>query len=289
MKEQRSREELVNLEAAHDVLFAIDSDGCVFDSMTVKQRIFREGVIEYWHLEDRAAEVHRICEWVGLFSPWRGLNRFQLLLQFFESLEQYVSGVVVPRSSLSAFVQSAMPLSMEVLERWIQTEGAAELQSVLEWSRTMSRRIAQLPPIPVFEGVSQGLQALRRAADLIVVSQTTEEALVREWNQADLAEWVQAIAGAEWGSKRASLVAAMADRYDSTRTVMVGDATGDLEAARVAGCLFFPILPGDEVASWAELCSEGLERVRSGSFAGAYQAELIARFQAVLTPTFPGR
>jgi len=296
MKDFWSKEDLVSLQAKHDVLLAIDSDGCVFDSMTVKQRVFRDGVVEFWGLEAAADEVHRICEWVGLFSPWRGLNRFQLILKFFQSLEQYLPKVGnavgtprlgLPTESLQQFVESGVTLSMPELEMWIEEKNSPELQTVLEWSREMSRRISELPPIPVFDGVFQSLEKLHAAADLIVVSQTTEDALVREWNHAGLTGFVDVIAGAELGSKTESLETSMRGRYGPEQTVMVGDATGDLDAAREAGCFFFPILPGDEVNSWKELCSAGLARVQNETFAGVYQEELIARFNSILTETPP--
>jgi phosphoglycolate phosphatase-like HAD superfamily hydrolase len=289
MKLSYSKADLVNLEKTHEVLLAIDSDGCVFDSMTVKQRVFRTGVIDFWGLEAAAADVHRVCEWVGLFSPWRGLNRFQLLLKFFQSLEEFLPtfGKTLPIESLQRFVTSGVTLSMPELENWIEKTGSTNLVTVLEWSREMSRRISELPPIPVFDGVFQGLEKLHAAADLIVVSQTTEDALVREWNHAGIAQFVDVIAGAELGSKTESLKTSMKGRYGPEQTLMVGDATGDLEAARAAGCLFFPILPGDEVASWVELCEEGLTRLKNGTFAGVYQKALIARFNAALSPVPP--
>ena len=289
MIETYSKDDLVSLEKKHDVLLAIDSDGCVFDSMSVKQRIFREGVIEFWGLEAAADEVHRICEWAGLFSPWRGLNRFQLILKFFQSLKKYISifEKALPSEELEAFVEFGRTLSMPELEKWIEETGETELVTVLEWSREMSRRIADVAVFPVFDGVFQGLETLHAQADLIVVSQTTEDALVREWNHAGLTKFVDVIAGAELGSKKESLETLMAGRYGAEQTLMIGDATGDLEAARAAGCLFFPILPGDEVASWKELCSEGLTRLKAGTFSGVYQEELIARFNSTLTETLP--
>ena len=287
MKPSYSKDDLVNVEKTHDVLLAIDSDGCVFDSMTVKQRIFREGVIEFWGLESAADEVHRICEWVGLFSPWRGLNRFQLILKFFQSLKKYtfICGEVFPLAELEAFVTSGVTLSMDELERVSDEPG---LMRVLDWSREMSRRIAAVNVFPMFDGVFQCLETLHAEADLIVVSQTTEDALVREWRHAEIDGFVDVIAGAELGSKRESLETSMTGRFGSEQTLMVGDATGDLDAARAAGCLFFPILPGDEVNSWKELVSIGLLRLKGGSFAGAYQEELLVRFRAKLSDIPPG-
>jgi hypothetical protein len=46
--------------------------------------------------------------------------------------------------------------------------------------------------------------------------------------------------------------------------------------------LFFPIIPGTEDASWRELYETGIDRFRAGRFAGAYQADLLARYYAAL-------
>ncbi len=285
MKQTYSKDDLIELKPDHDVLIAIDSDGCVFDSMSIKQRIFHDGIIEFWGMETEAARARRLCEWVGLFSPWRGLNRFQLVLEIFRTLEAFLPrvGRKLPIESLERFVFSGLALSMTELAKYDD----AELKSVYDWSAEMSRRISVLPPIPLFDNVFQTLEEIRAHADAIVVSQTTEDALVREWRHAGIEHFVDVIAGAELGSKAESLALAMKDRYAPHRVLMVGDAPGDLDAARAVGCLFFPIIPGEEVASWVELREKGLVRVLHGSFAGAYQDDLICRFNAVLSDTPP--
>ena len=70
-------------------------------------------------------------------------------------------------------------------------------------------------------------------------------------------------------------------------SVMVGDAPGDLEAAQTVGCLFFPIIPGQEPASWVELRTVALDHLHAGTFIGGYQGELIARFNTALSPIPP--
>ncbi len=285
MKQTYSREDLIDLKANHDVLVAIDSDGCVFDSMTIKQRVFHDGIIEFWGLESEAENARKICEWVGLFSPWRGLNRFQLILKIFQGLEEFLPrfGKKLPIKPLEVFVGSGVALSMTELAK----HNDAKLKSVYDWSAEMSRRIANLPPIPMFDEVFQCLENVREVADAIVVSQTTEDALVREWRHAGIEHFVDVIAGAELGSKAESLALSMKGRYAPDQVLMVGDAPGDLEAARAVGCLFFPIIPGDEVASWVELRETGIGRVLNGAFVGEYQDDLISRFNAVLSDAPP--
>jgi len=285
MKETYSREDLIELKANHAVLVAIDSDGCVFDSMRIKQRIFHTEIIKRWGFQASETDARKICEWVGLFSPSRGLNRFQLILQIFQWLEKKVPsiGTPLPIKPLAAFVNSGVALSNDELKR----RNDPALQGVLDWSLEVSRQIAEIAEMPMFDEVFQGLEKVRGCADAIVVSQTTEDALVREWRHAGIEHFVDVIAGAELGSKAESLALAMKGRYAPHQVLMVGDAPGDLKAARAVGCLFFPVIPGDEVASWVELRETALNRVLDGSFAGAYQDDLKTRFNAVLSDTPP--
>ncbi len=285
MKKTWFKNDLVHFKPRHNVLVAIDSDGCVFDSMTIKQRIFHTGIVKFWGLEPVESEFRQVAEWVALFSPWRGLNRFELLLKIFQCLEQYFPtiGEMVDFRPLETFVKSGVPLSADELAKRIDQTGDPELKRVLDWSRTVSKEIAAVRQMPVFPDVLPSLEKIRSAADAIVVSQTDESALVHEWQNANLVRFVDVIAGAELGSKIESLGTAMKGRYLSARTLMVGDAPGDLETARATGGLFFPIVPGDEPASWIELRDEGLSRLLNGTFDGDYQACLIARFNKVLS------
>ncbi|MFA7368466.1 MAG: HAD hydrolase-like protein [Kiritimatiellales bacterium] len=289
MKKNWCKDDLIHFTPKHDVLVAIDSDGCVFDSMTIKQRIFHTGIIKFWSLEAVETEFRKVAEWTALFSPWRGLNRFELLLRILQGVSKYISACTnpPPTDALEAFAKSGVPLSADELAKRIERTGDPELKRALEWSRSVSREIADIAEMPVFDEVFQTLEKIRPIADSIVVSQTQEEALVREWRNAGLEKFIDVIAGAEFGSKIESLGTAMKNRHAPERTVMVGDAPGDLETARAVGCLFFPIIPGDEPSSWVELREEGLRRVFDGTFAGEYQNALIARFNAVLSETPP--
>ncbi len=63
---------------------------------------------------------------------------------------------------------------------------------------------------------------------------------------------------------------------------MIGDAPGDFNAAKPNHCLFFPINPGDEETSWQRFYEEGIDKFLSGTFAGAYQQDLLAEFDRYL-------
>ena len=139
--------------------------------------------------------------------------------------------------------------------------------------------------VPPFPYVRECLERLADETDLLVVSATPNAALAAEWQEHDLAKFVRAICGQELGTKKEML--ALADQYALGRALMVGDALGDYNAAEANGCLFFPINPGEEEASWQRLFEEGIERFLEGTFAGAYQDLLLNKFNKLLPETPP--
>ena len=60
---------------------------------------------------------------------------------------------------------------------------------------------------------------------------------------------------------------------------------GRLQGGRGNNCLFFPINPGDEEASWKRLLRRRDRRSSHGTFAGEYQQKLLAEFDAYLPRT----
>ena len=68
---------------------------------------------------------------------------------------------------------------------------------------------------------------------------------------------------------------------------MIGDAKGDLDAAKNNGILFFPVLPGKEERSWDRFLNEALEKFKKCEYAGAYENELLLEFGKSLPETPP--
>ncbi|GAF86952.1 unnamed protein product, partial [marine sediment metagenome] len=80
---------LKNLEPHHDLLIAIDSDGCVFDSMEIKQKeCFTPNTIKHWKLQPVSKYARETAEFVNLYSMWRGANRFPALVKVFDFLKE---------------------------------------------------------------------------------------------------------------------------------------------------------------------------------------------------------
>ncbi|OQA00834.1 MAG: hypothetical protein BWY71_00612 [Planctomycetes bacterium ADurb.Bin412] len=67
---------------------------------------------------------------------------------------------------------------------------------------------------------------------------------------------------------------------------MIGDAPGDLKAARANQALFYPIVPGREEQSWQRFYEEAMDRFFAVRYAGSYEEELIAEFDRHL-PAVP--
>ena len=67
---------------------------------------------------------------------------------------------------------------------------------------------------------------------------------------------------------------------------MIGDAPGDMKAARANNALFYPINPGDEDISWERFYNEAFDKFINGTYAGDYEKSLIDEFDKYL-PSIP--
>lgn len=266
-------------------LVAVDSDGCVFDSMNRKHReAFLPALIDVFELEARTAEAAEIWESINLFGPTRGINRFEALALALEQLAARNGTDGRPgTAALRQWLRQTASQSAAALEA--SADGDPLLKRALAWSREVDRRTGQLPPPPAFPGAAEALESAGGLAHRAVVSQAPHAVLVAEWAHAGLDAKVETIAGQEYGSKAEQLrtLLGAADAATRNRTLLVGDAPGDRRAARESGVGFFPILPGDEAASWKRLRAEGLPRLFEERFDTDYQSGLDAAYDNALS------
>lgn len=281
---------LDDFSRSSDFFIGIDSDGCVFDSMEIKHKeCFCPCFINHYGLQPAAKYAREVWEFVNLYSQDRGANRFKAVLRALELCRSRADivrrSVKVPvLTDLEAWVAHETRLGNPQLAEEINRTAKDQLQRVMAWSLDVNAQVEKIVrDVPPFPGVVESLKRMQGTADVIVVSQTPAEALVREWAEQKIDPYVSLIAGQELGTKSEHLAAtAGAAGYEKHRMLMIGDAPGDLRAAQSVGALFLPILPGDEERSWARFASEGLERFFEGSFAGEYQDGLLAEFSSVL-------
>ena len=286
--------ELTALKPRFESFVGVDSDGCVFDTMGVKQREhFHPLILRYWNLEALETPFRQAAEFVNLGSKWRGRNRFPNLLLAFELLAGMPgvrgSGIPLPRlDALRAYCTSGLPLGNPSLKAEVERTRDPELRRLLDWSLAINRDIDdRMGPVAPFPSARRSLEFIARHSDVIVVSQTPAEALIKEWRMHGLDELVGLIAGQELGTKTEHLLLATGGKYAPGRVLMLGDAPGDAEAARCAGALFYPILPGCEDASWQRFHDEAYAHFLAGTYAGDYADALFAAFDASLPDTPP--
>lgn len=271
----------------HDFFVGIDSDGCAFDTMELKHKeCFIPNIIKYYHLQAVSKYAREAAEFVNLYSKSRGINRFPALIEVLQWLQRrsevVARGVAIDiPSSLDAWRKQETKLGNPALEQRVAETGDAELEHALQWSKAVNATIADVVHgVPPFPYVRESLQKLTGRADLLVVSATPNEALQKEWSEHSIDQYVSAICGQEEGTKKEIL--ANARQYAQGHALMIGDAPGDFRAAQANQCLFFPINPGNEDASWKRFFDEGIDRFLAGEFAGDYQQRLLDEFEQYL-------
>ena len=285
---------LADLRPQRPFFVGIDSDGCAFDSMEIKHKeCFCPNTIKWWDLQSVSKYAREAAEFVNLYSKWRGINRWPALTMVFDLLQERAEvkargARITDAKRVREFMASGKPLSDAGLTAYMAEHPDPELDKALGWSKAVNASVADMVHgVPPFPYMRESLQSLQSQADVVVVSATPTEALVREWEEHDIAKYVRVIAGQEMGSKKQHLAWAAKDKYPADRILMVGDAPGDMDAAKANGVLFFPINPGQEEKSWERFYQEGLARFTASRYAGEYEAALIAEFETFLPSTPP--
>lgn len=273
----------------HDFLVGIDSDGCAFDSMEIKHKeCFIPAFIKHMRLQAISKYAREACEFTNLYSKTRGANRFPAYLLALDLLEQrpevQARNAKLPRlQGVRDWVQRETKLGTKTIIPEAEKTGDPDLQQAAAWSKAVDEAVADIVhDVPPFPGVREALETMIQQADLIVCSATPNAALQKEWQEHDIDKYVQAICGQEVGSKKESLAQCKAFGYDPHKMLMIGDAPGDQAAAKATGVLYYPINPGHEEDSWARFNDEALGKFFAGTYAGAYEAKLIAEFEKYL-------
>jgi len=278
----------------------IDSDGCAFDTMGIKQReCFCPWMIAYFGLQPVAQAARECKEFADLFSKTRGANRHKTTKRILTELlpahpmvkarnfqvpqfPHYFAWVDDPNSLLS---NDGLK---QAIEKTSDADVRRELALALAWSEKVNEAISEIVKgMPPFPFVRESLEKITPLADVIVVSATPCEALSREWAEHDIAKYAEVIAGQEMGTKKEHLAFAASGKYEPNNTLMIGDAPGDMKAAKANSCLFYPVNPGDEEKSWQRFFEEAFDKFIAGRYAGSYEEKLIAEFEQYLPETPP--
>ncbi len=285
---------LKNFKKNHEYLVAIDSDGCAFDSMEIKHKeCFIPNIIKYWYLQPVSKYARSAAEFVNLYSQWRGINRFPALIMVFDLLREWPDvqrrNAPIPEAQpLRDWIARESKLGNPALKAELQKMPDPILAQALRWSEAVNASIADLVhDVPPFPFVRESLEKIGTWADVLVCSATPGEALAREWQEHDIAKYAQAIAGQEMGSKKEHIHLVANGRYDRSKVLMIGDAPGDMKAARANGARFFPVFPGHEEDSWQLFFCEAADKFHKGAYTAEYEAKLVAEFHKLLPDSPP--
>ncbi len=280
---------LEKLQPEKDFFIGIDSDGCAFDTMEIKHKqCFIPAFINHFKFHSVSSYAKETWEFVNLYSRTRGTNRFSGLILTCELMaerpELRSKEFRTPDlERIRHWVSTEPRLGNTTLKKAVEDSKNSELLKLYNWSfevnKSISKIVRNVPPFPY---VKKSLEKISGHADSIVISSANQESLNREWSENELDQYVRLIAGQEWGNKKNCFRQAAADKYSHDKTLMIGDAPGDMAAAKSNNALFFPIIPGEEAKSWELLYNEGLDRFFEGSYSGKYELKLKDEFLAHL-------
>lgn len=270
----------------------IDSDGTAFDSMKIKHTdSFIPAAIEVFGLEECRESFQTIEERINLYSLTRGINRFPGLLMTFEELKnvwdsmQHRTGFrdeynpLAGLEALQEYVESGYPFSNEGFRAWLEKNPSSFGQKVLRWSELGDVYFEKLTKnLEPYDGVMETVEYMRQKADIMVISAASSKSLEKDWGRVGLTEKVNFIAGQEFGKKAEQLIYAREKGIAADKMLMLGDATGDYEAAKKAGAWFYPIIPGRETECWKQLRETYFDMFINQQYSDAVEAELYSRF-----------
>jgi phosphoglycolate phosphatase-like HAD superfamily hydrolase len=194
---------------------------------------------------------------------------------------------------MHAVVDDPVNMAYSRLGRDLVTADTAPEHCLLRmilWTHLVNGLVAlRVHDVPPFPHVRESLEKIAPQADVMVVSATPNEALEREWKEHDIAPFASMICGQEMGKKAEHLRHGAVGKYDADKILMIGDAPGDMKAAKSNDALFFPVNPGDEAASWKLFCDEAAGKFFAGQYGGDYEQKLIEDFMAHLPSVPPWR
>ncbi len=283
---------LSDIQPTKDYFVGVDSDGCTFDTMEIKHKeCFCPNTTLHWNLQAISKYVRETWEFVNLYSHTRGCNRFHALIKVIELLserkEVIASNMNLPdMAAIIEWTKKETKLGMSTLIEYEEKKNDPIISKALIWSLEINKDITKMVHgIPPFPYVKKSLSKISEKADTIVISQTPLEALDREWEENDMKKLVSIIAGQEFGTKTEHIKYGAKGKYEDEKILMIGDAFGDMNAAKENGVLFYPINPGQEVESWKRFYNEGFDKFITGKYKGEYEKKIIKEFEQYLPST----
>ncbi len=184
----------------------------------------------------------------------------------------------------------SLPLGNPALKELVAQTGDPELKQALAWSEAVNASIADMVHgVPPFPYVRESLDGAGRRGRHHRVSAPRP---ARPWSASGRSTTSPGTPasspGRRWAARRSTSRWPTKGQLPPDHVLMIGDAPGDLQAARANNALFYPINPGHEDESWERFYEEAMGKFLAGDYAGAYEAALIAEFDGCCPTSRPG-
>lgn len=265
-------------------LIALDSDGCVYDTMEAKCCLYTiPELFSHWNLEPVRKEVERFYRNYSLTGTSRGANRFITLHALFRHLESLAPLSKFGVADMSRFYDMAEHgkiLSLPVFQQIFKETKDAGLGQIINWALAVNVRVKEnAGNIKTFPPVRESMEKIKEQAHLAVVSTASMLTLEREWQNFDFIQYPDVILGHEYGDKWDMLNQLMQQGFLPEDVLMVGDSYWDYRGSRICGVKFYPIIAGHEAQSWDMLYHTVLDLFLADAYTRETEAGYLKRFQ----------
>lgn len=276
-----------------DFVVCIDSDGCAMDTMNYKHfEFFGPLAADEWsvplHLRD---EFLKTWNDVNLFTMTRGVNRFKGLYITYEKMSslhpeikelKYIKKWCLESTKLSNGALEELIKKLESSDD-LNLEEKVEYEKALNWSLKVNEGISNAHgKDKPYEAVLETLKLIKQRADIVIVSSANHDALMAEWTNHGLMDYVNEVMSQNQGSKAECIAKVLEAGYDKNNLIMLGDSPGDLDAAKHNSVFFYPILVNSEKESWEDFANKYFEDFLATDFSKD-QAILNKKFTDNLT------
>lgn len=240
-------------------IFCIDSDGCVLNTMNNKHmNYFGPYAAEEWNVQNKNKFLE-IWNTVNLHSMTRGTNRFLSLVKVFDEMHK-IDPKVLRLKDVDKWTKKTSKLSNQALEDELKSNASLELTKVLNWSNRVNKSLSQ-QKVKAFDEAVKCLKEIAKISDIAIVSSGNKEAIVKEWTENKIIDFVKHLFSQEDGSKSVCIKKLIdQEGYDKNNILMIGDAPGDLKAAEANDVGFYPIIYDRENECWNELRTNWLTK-----------------------------
>lgn len=268
-------------------LIALDSDGCVYDTMEAKCCVYTvPEVLRHWKLDDVRQEVEDFYRSYSLTGVTRGANRFLTLHALFRHLLKSAPPERYGLEHMGLFLQmaeSGEQLSVPAFEQVYEQTGDTGIKQIIDWAMDVNANVkVGAPDIQTFPLVRESMEKIKQHANLAVVSTASMLTLEREWQNFGFIRYPDAILGHEYGDKWDMITRLLAEGFAPEDCLMIGDSFWDYRGSRVCGVRFYPIIAEREAESWHTLYHTVLDAFFDNAYTREMESGYLSQFQTVL-------